>query len=46
MWDPPGSGVEPRSPALAGRFFTTGLLTFVGSLVKLEILAFLGTAED
>jgi len=23
MWDPPGSGIEPTSPALAGRFFTT-----------------------
>ena len=22
MWDSPGSGVEPMSPALAGRFFT------------------------
>ena len=24
MWDLPGSGVEPVSPTLAGRFFTTG----------------------
>ena len=24
MWDLPGPGVEPVSPALAGRFFTTG----------------------
>ena len=23
MWDPPRSGIEPMSPALAGRFFTT-----------------------
>ena len=23
MWDLPGSGVEPMSPALAGGFFTT-----------------------
>jgi len=23
MWDPPGSGINPRFPALAGRFFTT-----------------------
>ena len=23
MWDPPGSGTEPVSPALADRFFTT-----------------------
>ena len=23
MWDPPRSGVEPMSPASAGRFFTT-----------------------
>ena len=23
MWDPPGSGIKPSSPALAGRFFTT-----------------------
>ena len=23
MWDLPGSGIEPMSPALAGRFFTT-----------------------
>ena len=23
MWDLPGSGIEPGSPALAGRFFTT-----------------------
>ena len=23
MWDLPGSGMEPVSPALAGRFFTT-----------------------
>ena len=23
MWDFPGSGIEPTSPALAGRFFTT-----------------------
>jgi len=23
MWDPPGPGIKPRSPALAGRFFTT-----------------------
>ena len=23
MWDLPGSGIEPVSPALAGRFFTT-----------------------
>ena len=23
MWDPPGPGIEPTSPALAGRFFTT-----------------------
>ena len=26
MWDPPGSGIEPMSPVLAGRFFTTGPL--------------------
>ena len=25
MWDLPGSGIKPLSPALAGRFFTTGL---------------------
>ena len=24
MWDPPGPGIEPVSPALAGRFPTTG----------------------
>ena len=24
MWDLPGSGIKPLSPALAGRFFTTG----------------------
>ena len=24
MWDPPGSGIEPMSPALAGRFLGTG----------------------
>ena len=24
MWDLPGSGIEPMSPALAGGFFTTG----------------------
>ena len=23
MWDLPGSGIKPTSPALAGRFFTT-----------------------
>ena len=23
MWDLPGSGIEPVSPALAGQFFTT-----------------------
>ena len=23
MWDPPGPGIKPMSPALAGRFFTT-----------------------
>ena len=23
MWDPPGLGIEPMSPALAGGFFTT-----------------------
>ena len=23
MWDPPGSGLEPMSPALTGGFFTT-----------------------
>ena len=23
MWDPPGTGIEPVSPALAGVFFTT-----------------------
>ena len=23
MWDPPGPGLEPMSPALAGRFSTT-----------------------
>ena len=23
VWDPPGSRIEPTSPALAGRFFTT-----------------------
>ena len=23
MWKPPGSGIGPMSPALAGRFFTT-----------------------
>ena len=23
MWDLPGSGIKPKSPALAGRFFTT-----------------------
>ena len=23
MWDLPGSGIEPMSPALAGGFFTT-----------------------
>ena len=23
VWDPPGPGIEPVSPALAGRFFTT-----------------------
>ena len=26
MWDPPRSGMEPVSPALAVRFFTTELL--------------------
>ena len=26
MWDLPGSGVEPMSPALVGRFVTTGPL--------------------
>ena len=25
MWDLPGPGIEPESPALAGRFLTTGL---------------------
>ena len=25
MWDLPGSGIEPVSPALAGQFVTTGL---------------------
>ena len=25
IWDPPGSGLEPGSPVLAGRFFTTEL---------------------
>ena len=25
VWDPPGPGVEPVSPELAGRFLTTGL---------------------
>ena len=25
MWDSPGTGIEPVSPALAGRFFTTEL---------------------
>ena len=25
MWDHPGSGIEPGSPALAGKFFTTEL---------------------
>jgi len=25
MWDLPRSGIEPMSPALAGRFFTTDL---------------------
>ena len=25
MWDLPGSGIEPMSPALAGRFFTSEL---------------------
>ena len=32
MWDPPGSGIKPVSPALAGRFFTTeppGKLSFL-----------------
>ena len=24
MWNPPRPGVEPMSPALAGRFLTTG----------------------
>ena len=24
MWDVPGSGIQPVSPALAGRFLTTG----------------------
>ena len=24
MWDLPGPGIEPVSPALAGRFFSTG----------------------
>ena len=24
MWDLPGPGIEPMSPALAGRFLTTG----------------------
>ena len=24
MWDLPGPGIEPVSPALAGRFFATG----------------------
>ena len=24
MWDLPGLGIEPVSPVLAGRFFTTG----------------------
>ena len=23
MWDPPGSGLKPKSAALVGRFFTT-----------------------
>ena len=25
MWDLPGPGIKPESPALAGRFFTTEL---------------------
>ena len=25
MWNPPGPGIEPGSPALAGGFLTTGL---------------------
>ena len=29
MWDLPGSGIEPLSPAWAGRFFTTGPLSGV-----------------
>ena len=35
MWDLPGSGIEPMSPALTGEFFTTeppGKLLILSSL--------------
>ena len=43
MWDSPGSGIEPVSPALAGGFFTTetprepGFMHFLSMSVSLEI---------
>ena len=34
MWDLPGPGIEPVSPALTGRFFTTGHQASLGGYFK------------
>ena len=44
MRDLPGSGIEPMSPALAGKFFTTvppGKLSLIYSLLKSYTIKFL-----
>ena len=36
MWDLPRSGIKPMSPALAGRFLTTGLPGKSGLTVNVD----------
>ena len=49
MWDPPGPGIEPMSPALAGGFFTTEppgkpmplvfkIFSYLGSYSKISVV--------
>ena len=40
MWDLPGPGVEPVSPALAGGFLTTAPPEKSGRFLQLYLLAF------
>ena len=44
MWDLPGSGLKPGSPALAGRFFTTELPARQANPLSLKLSSLKDTA--